>query len=82
MVVLLEYLLSTKKDTDKVISSNVKAMLEKEFKAGITTPEYYLNFQERVDNIKYQALSFLIEQKKEKKESNSLWSSSQRKHTA
>ena len=56
-----------KKDTGKVISPNVKAMLEKEFQAGITTPEYYQNFQERVDNIKYQALSFLIEQKKEKK---------------
>jgi FlaA1/EpsC-like NDP-sugar epimerase len=55
------------KDTDKVISPSVKSMLEKEFKAGITTPEYYQNFQVRVDNIKYQALSFLTEQKKEKK---------------
>jgi hypothetical protein len=56
-----------KKDVGKAISPNVKAMLEKESKAGITTPEYYQNFQERVDKIKDQVLSFLIEQKKEKK---------------
>ena len=53
-----------KKDPDKIISPNVKAMLEKELQAGITTPEYYQNFQQRVDDIKYQALMFLIDQKK------------------
>ena len=57
-------------------------MLEKEFKAGITTPEYYLNFQERVDNIKYQALSFLIEQKKEKKKVIAYGAAAKGKHTA
>ena len=56
-----------KKDPDKIISPNVKAMLEKELEAGITTPEYYQNFQQRVDDIKYQALTFLIDQKKSNK---------------
>lgn len=51
-------------DLTKTISTNVKAMLEKEAKAGITTPEYYQNFRERVDTIKHELLAFLIEQKK------------------
>jgi len=55
------------RDTDKVILPSVKLMLEKESQAGINTPEYYQNFQIRVDRIKYQALNFLIAQKKEKK---------------
>jgi 2-polyprenyl-3-methyl-5-hydroxy-6-metoxy-1,4-benzoquinol methylase len=53
-----------KRDSDKIISPNVNAMLEKELEAGITSPEFYQNFQQRVDNIKYQALTFLIDQKK------------------
>jgi 2-polyprenyl-3-methyl-5-hydroxy-6-metoxy-1,4-benzoquinol methylase len=53
-----------KRDSGKIISPNIKAMLDKELKAGITTPEYYQNFQQRVDNIKYQSLTFLIDQKK------------------
>jgi len=56
-----------RRDTDKVILPSVKLMLEKESQAGINTPEYYQNFQIRVDRIKYQALNFLIAQKKEKK---------------
>ncbi len=56
-----------KKDPGKNISPNVKAMIEKESEAGITTPEYYQDFQQRVDDIKYQALTFLIDQKKTNK---------------
>lgn len=52
-----------KKDKEKEISPNVQDLLDKEEAAGITTPEFYENFQERVDAIKYGLLNFLIEQK-------------------
>ena len=51
-----------KKDTNKQISPNVAAMLEKERKAGVTTLEFYENFQGRIDHIKRQALRFLLDQ--------------------
>jgi len=53
-----------KRDTQKKISPNVQAMIEKEEAVGITTTEYYKNFQQRVDNIKYSLLTFLLNQKK------------------
>ena len=53
-----------KKDINKQISPRVKEMLLKESTAGITTMEYYQNFQSRVDTIKYNLLTFLLEQKK------------------
>src|SRR5688572_4096865 len=53
-----------KKDPNKQISPRVKEMLLKESAAGITTLEYYQNFQRRVDTIKYKFLSFLLDQKK------------------
>jgi hypothetical protein len=56
-----------KKDLNKTISSNVRAMLEKEKAAGVETSHYYQNFQSRVDAIKYQLLTFLIEQKRQEK---------------
>lgn len=52
------------KDTQKKISPNVQAMLDKESAAGITTTEYYQNFQARVDSIKHELLGFLLEQAK------------------
>ncbi|NDK55671.1 class I SAM-dependent methyltransferase [Pontibacter fetidus] len=52
-----------KKDKSKPISDNVQALLDKEEAAGLTTPDFYRNFQERVDTIKYGLLNFLIEQK-------------------
>ncbi|TXK36478.1 class I SAM-dependent methyltransferase [Pontibacter qinzhouensis] len=52
------------KDDSKSISDRVQALLQKEEEAGITTEEYYLNFQERVDQVKYGFLNFLIEQKR------------------
>ena len=39
-------------------------MLKKEADAGINTLEYYQNFQAKVDQIKYDFTSFLIEHKK------------------
>ena len=54
-------------DRSKDISSNIEKLLKKEDQAGILSLEYYLNFQERVDEIKYAVWNFLIKQKKEKK---------------
>lgn len=53
-----------KKDQNKKISQRVGDMLSKEIEAGITTLEYYQNFQQRIDNIKYKLLEFLLDQKK------------------
>ena len=53
-----------KKDTNKKILPSVKAMLAKEEAAGVTTSEYYRNFQSRVDEIKNGMLAFLLEKRK------------------
>jgi hypothetical protein len=53
-----------KNDSTKKITSNVAAMLEKEKAVGITTIDYYKNFQPRVDQIKYSLLTFLIDQRR------------------
>jgi hypothetical protein len=53
-----------KKDHNKKISPHVGEMLSKERAAGITSIEYYQNFQQRVNAIKYDLLTFLLEQKK------------------
>lgn len=53
-----------KKDDKKKELPSVKAMLAKEAAAGITTNEYYRNFQSRVDAIRNDMLSFLIEKYK------------------
>jgi 2-polyprenyl-3-methyl-5-hydroxy-6-metoxy-1,4-benzoquinol methylase len=53
-----------KKDLNKPISPRVNEMLLKEQRAGITTLQYYQNFQGRVDCIKYELLSFLLDQKR------------------
>ncbi|HTF20141.1 MAG TPA: class I SAM-dependent methyltransferase [Chryseolinea sp.] len=49
------------------ISANVNAMLEKELNAGITTTEYYRNFQTQVDHTRDEFLRFLLDKKKEGK---------------
>jgi len=56
-----------KKDNGKEISPNVQAMLDTEETHGITTREYYGNFQARVDEIKYNLLEFLLEQRRHDK---------------
>ena len=51
-------------DSSKPISQNVEKLLKKELEKGINTLEYYKNFQEKVNKIKYSFLEFLLEQKK------------------
>ncbi|HTE31052.1 MAG TPA: class I SAM-dependent methyltransferase, partial [Chryseolinea sp.] len=54
-------------DTTKEITANVKNMLAKEKDAGMTSVEYYKNFQGQVDNIKHNFLRFLLEKQSEGK---------------
>lgn len=56
-----------KDDHTKEISPNVEDLLKREEKAGMKTMSYYNNFQEKVDNIKYDVWNFLIQVKKEGK---------------
>ena len=56
-----------KDDTSKEISSNVEALVQKEKAEGIDTLKYYEGFQSRVEKIKYDSLSFLIEEKRKGK---------------
>lgn len=54
-------------DITKEISENVKILIEKEESRGLKTMVYYRDFQEKTDQIKYDFLNFLIEQKKNNK---------------
>ena len=56
-----------KTDETKSVSENVSNLLEKEAQAGMLTLDYYLDFQGRVDKIKYDLWSFLLQQKKDGK---------------
>jgi hypothetical protein len=56
-----------KEDKSKPLTPNVRNLLDKEYKAGINRLEYYEDFQERVDNIKYSTIEFLIDQRKKGK---------------
>jgi len=49
------------------ISLNVHKMLETEERLGVKTLNYYVNFQDKVNQIKYDFLDFLIGKKKEGK---------------
>ena len=51
-------------DTSKAISNNVDKLIAKEFQKGMNTLDYYKNFQEKVNKVKYDFLDFLLEQKK------------------
>jgi 2-polyprenyl-3-methyl-5-hydroxy-6-metoxy-1,4-benzoquinol methylase len=51
-----------KEDSTKPIAPTVQAMLDKETALGVNTLGYYQGFQAKVDEIKYQLWSFLIEQ--------------------
>jgi 2-polyprenyl-3-methyl-5-hydroxy-6-metoxy-1,4-benzoquinol methylase len=51
-------------DDTKAVEPSVAAMLITEKLAGITSLAYYKNFQYKVDKIKYDFISFLIEQKR------------------
>lgn len=54
-------------DGSKPETPRVKAVLQKEMATGILKIDYYQNFMQKVNEIKYSLLSFLIEQKKEAK---------------
>lgn len=56
-----------KEDKSKPMTPNVRILLDKEYAAGINRLEYYDDFQERVDRIKYSTIEFLIDQKKKGK---------------
>jgi SAM-dependent methyltransferase len=56
-----------KEDNSKKIEEAVGAMLDMEAKAGLTSLSYYQHFQHKVDQIKYDFISFLIEQKRKGK---------------
>ncbi len=45
------------------ISPNVTGLIKKEILNGLDRIEYYMNFQKKVDKIKYDLLKFLIERK-------------------
>ena len=54
-------------DNIKEISPRVQALVDKEVAKGMNTLTYYQGFQQKVNQIKYDFLSFLIEQKKQNK---------------
>lgn len=56
-----------KEDTSKQISPNVAALLEKENQKGLTSLEYYNNFQQKALKVKLAITEFLIQQKKNSK---------------
>ncbi len=51
-------------DNSKSISTNVQNLLDKEIAKGMNTLAYYRGFQEKAEKVKYDFLSFLLEQKK------------------
>lgn len=55
-------------DTGKqAISDRVATLLQREIEAGITSSEYYSNFQVKTDTVKNDFLSFLLEAKQQGK---------------
>jgi SAM-dependent methyltransferase len=54
-------------DNSKSIESSVKILLDKELALGVNTLKYYQGFQEKIDKIKYDFLSFLIKSKRDGK---------------
>jgi SAM-dependent methyltransferase len=56
-----------KEDSSKAVKPAVAQMLEKENTLGVATIEYYQNFQQKIDNIKYDFTAFLINEKRKGK---------------
>ena len=54
-------------DFTRKISKNVNTLLEKEISRGLNAIAYYRGFQKKADQIKYDLLDFLIEQRKNSK---------------
>lgn len=53
-----------KGDATKTVSDNVASLLFKEEKAGLTSLDYYANFQEKALKVKLDITDFLIQQKR------------------
>jgi SAM-dependent methyltransferase len=53
-----------KEDTSKKVEDAVHEMLLKESNAGMNSLSYYQDFQQKVDQIKYDFVEFLIQQKR------------------
>ena len=51
-------------DDSKPVTLNVAALLENEAARRMLTLDYYLDFQQKADKVKYSLISFLLEQKK------------------
>ncbi|MFX1570570.1 MAG: methyltransferase domain-containing protein [Promethearchaeota archaeon] len=56
-----------KEDHTKLISNNVRDLLNLEISKKMNTIEYYSNFQTKANKIKYELVDFLINQKREQK---------------
>ena len=54
-------------DDSKPVTPNVTVLLEKEAAKGMLQLDYYLNFQQKADKVKYALLAFLLEQKEQGK---------------
>ena len=54
-------------DKSKIVSENVRLLLEKEMRKGMTTLDYYNNFQLRAFQAKLEFTNFLLHQKAEGK---------------
>jgi len=54
-------------DHSKAIEKRVEKILKSEIESGINSLSYYSGFQEKINKIKYDTLSFLIEEKKKGK---------------
>ncbi len=53
-----------KEDTSKLVTPNVKALVDKETAKGVTSLAYYDNFQQKALQVKLAMTSFLVEQKR------------------
>lgn len=49
---------------DLVVSPSVREMLDREQSCGVTTPDFYLAFQEKAITVKNELLAFLLEAKR------------------
>lgn len=61
---LIRIYVKHKEDYTKDISERVGKLLDKEKSLGMNALDYYKNFKEKADKVKYDLLQFLIEQKR------------------
>lgn len=54
-------------DPTKKMSKNVRLLLKKEKKKGMSDPQYYNNFQQKAQKVKLDLVEFLIHQKRKNK---------------